>query len=658
MIPEIGQFLLALALAVTCVQATLPIIGAIRGYDNWMALAKPAARIQFVLVLSAFAILVHAFVTNDFSVAYVAQNSNSALPTAYRVSAVWGAHEGSLLLWILILCGWTVAVTFFDKELPRSFAALVVSVMGIVSVGFISFMLFTSNPFARLLPAAGDGGDLNPLLQDPGLIIHPPMLYIGYVGTSVAFGFAIAALIQGRITAQAARWIRPWAIGSWIFLTIGIALGSWWAYYELGWGGWWFWDPVENASFMPWLLGTALIHSLAVTEKRGAFKNWTILLALATFALSLLGTFLVRSGVLTSVHAFATDPGRGVFVLVLLGTVIGGSLILYAWRGPSTFAGGRYEPVSREIFLLLNSALLAVATATVLLGTLYPLFLEALGLGKISVGPPYFNVVFSAVMLPLIALMGFGQFSRWKSDSLRRLAIQVKYAFVAAIGIAIVAVMLLGGEKIVSAGIGIGFGAWIMVTIVAGIFERCRNRRNPWYAFFHLPRAFVGQCIAHVGFASTVIGVVITSFYTVDLHQKLAPGEQATIANYEFHFTKLSSFDGPNYKVTEATFEIYRDGQLVDVLKPQKRLYLVRNMPMTEAGIAPGFTRDLYVALGEPLADGAWSVRMHFKPFIRWIWLGAILMALGGFIAIFDPRLRSPSAVRREAIAPAQPSSD
>lgn len=651
MIPELGHFMLALALAVACIQAVFPLVGALRGDANWMALATPAARIQSVLVLAAFATLVHAFVTNDFSVAYVAQNSNSALPTVYRVSAVWGAHEGSLLLWVLILCGWTFAVTVFDKELPHSFAALVISVMGIVSVGFLSFMLFTSNPFNRLIPGAADGADLNPLLQDPGLIIHPPMLYLGYVGSSVAFGFAIAALIQGRITAQAARWIRPWAISTWVFLTLGIALGSWWAYYELGWGGWWFWDPVENASFMPWLLGTALIHSLAVTEKRGSFKNWTVLLALATFALSLLGTFLVRSGVLTSVHAFATDPTRGVFILAFLGTVIGGSLILYAWRGPSTFAGGTYKPVSREVFLLINSALLAVATGTVMLGTLYPLALEALGLGKISVGPPYFNVVFGAVMVPLIAVLGIGQFSRWKSDSLGRLLRQFRYALIAASAAGIIAMVVVGGQKMIATGVGIGLAVWVIATTLVGIRERCRNRQRPWFTLFHLPRAFVGQCLAHVGFAGTIIGVVMTSFYSVDEHQRLAPGGTASLAGYDFHFQTLRSFEGPNYRATEGTFEIRRGGTLLATLKPQKRLYHVRNMPMTEAGIAPGFTRDLYVSLGEPLDGGAWSVRMHVKPFVRWIWLGALLMALGGTVAIFDPRLRSPRAARRSALA-------
>jgi len=642
MIPEIGHFMLALALGVAVVQGIFPLIGGIRGYTNWIALARPAARVQCLLVFAAFLVLVHAFVVNDFSVAYVAHNSNSALPIAYRISAVWGAHEGSLLLWILILCGWTVAVTFFDRSLPPSFAALVLAVLGIVSVGFLSFMLFTSNPFTRLNPAALDGGDLNPLLQDPGLIIHPPMLYLGYVGSAVAFAFAIAALIQGRITAQAARWIRPWAVSTWIFLTVGIALGSWWAYYELGWGGWWFWDPVENASFMPWLLGTALIHSLAVTEKRGAFKNWTILLALATFALSLLGTFLVRSGVLTSVHAFATDPGRGVFVLALLGTVIGGSLILYAWRGPSTFAGGQYEVVSREVFLLLNSALLAVATGTVLLGTLYPLALEALGLGKISVGPPYFNVVFAAVMLPLIVTLGIGQFSRWKNDTWRRLLLGLRYPFAATVVATAVVVFAFGGDEIVATAVGVGFALWVFATVFFGIAERCRGRSRPWYTLMKLPRAFVGQCVAHCGFAATIIGVVITSYYSVDEHQRLAPGGSAMLGDYEFRFVGLRTFEGPNFRATEGHFDILRDGELLTTLHPQKRLYHVRNMPMTEAGIAPGFTRDLYVSLGEPLDGGAWSVRMHYKPFVRWIWLGALLMAFGGFIAVLDQRLRSP----------------
>ena len=435
-----------------------------------------------------------------------------------------------------------------------------------------------------------------------------------------------------------------------MFLTLGIALGSWWAYYELGWGGWWFWDPVENASFMPWLLGTALIHSLAVTEKRGVFKNWTILLALATFALSLLGTFLVRSGVLTSVHAFATDPGRGIFVLALLGTVIGGSLILYAWRGPSTFAGGQYEPVSREVFLLMNSALLAVATATVLLGTLYPLALEALGLGKISVGPPYFNAVFAAVMLPLIAVLGFGQFARWKRDTFGRLWHGSRYALGAAIVGAAIAAMMLGGDDIVAAVVGIGFALWIIATLAAGIAARCRDRQRPWYTLAHLPRAFIGQCVAHCGFAATIIGVVITSYYSVDEHQRLAPGDSAVLAGYEFRFVDLRTFEGPNFRATEGRFEISRNGAVLTTLKPQKRLYHVRNMPMTEAGIDPGFTRDLYVSLGEPLDGGAWSVRMHYKPFVRWIWLGALMMAGGGLLAAFDPRLRSPARAADPAL--------
>ena len=651
MTPELGQFSLALALAVACVQTVFPIIGALRGQHAWIALAKPAALLQCGFVSLAFALLVYAFITNDFSVAYVAHNSNSALPVAYRVSAVWGAHEGSLLLWVLILSGWTVAVAARTKELPPSFTAIVVAVMGFVSVGFLLFMLFTSNPFGRLLPAPLDGGDLNPLLQDPGLIIHPPMLYCGYVGTSVAFAFAIAALIQGRITAQAARWIRPWALSAWVFLTLGIALGSWWAYYELGWGGWWFWDPVENASFMPWLLGTALIHSLAVTEKRGAFKNWTILLALATFALSLLGTFLVRSGVLTSVHAFASDPARGVFVLALLAVVIGGSLILYAWRGPGTFAGGDYEPLSREVFLLSNSVLLSVATGTVLLGTLYPLAIDALGFGKISVGPPYFNRVFGLIMIPLIVILGCGQFARWRKDSLQRLVAQLPYTIIALVVMTAVWVFALGGKQLVTTAIGVGLGLWILVTTALGIWQRCYPRRHPWLAFRQLPRAFLGQCLAHAGFAVCLLGVVISSLHSIDEHRRLAPGERLSVGAYEFHFVALRTVTGPNYDATEASFDVWRAARKIATLRPQKRLYHVRQMPMTEAGIAPGIARDLYVSLGEPLDGDAWSVRLHVKPFVRWIWLGALCMALGGLFAIFDPRFRRVTQASRHAAA-------
>jgi cytochrome c-type biogenesis protein CcmF len=646
MLAEIGHFALVLALGIAVVQVIFPFAGYRYGYQNWMAAAKPCARIQFVLLLTAFAVLTSAFVQNDFSLAYVAQNSNSALPLPYRISAVWGAHEGSLLMWVLILAGWTTAVSALESELPDDFVSLVLAVMGLVSVGFLLFMLFTSNPFDRLAQVPADGADLNPLLQDPGLIIHPPLLYMGYVGTTVAFGFALAALIQGRLTAISARWIRPWVVASWCFLTVGIALGSWWAYYELGWGGWWFWDPVENASFMPWLLGTALIHSIAVTEKRGSFKNWTLLLAIATFALSLLGTFLVRSGVLTSVHAFATDPARGVFVLALFAILIGGALALYAWRGPGAFSGNRFEGASRETFLLINSVLLAIATATVLLGTLFPLAHEAVGLGKISVGPPYFNLVFSLVMTPLAIALSFGQFARWKSDSASRLVSSFVYTLLAAVGITVAAYFSLGGNDFLLAGVGIFLGALVILSVVRGIWDRCRGRKNVLLTLWRLPRAFKGQTLAHVGFAVTLLGATVTSFYAVDEHVRMKPGDTQNVGHYEFDFVGLKKFEGPNYRATEGHFIVRKHGKTLAELYPQKRFYHVRNTPMTEAGILGGLTRDLYVSLGEPLEAGSWSVRIHYKPLVRWIWLGALFMALGGVTALSDPRLRNAKLAR------------
>ena len=655
MLPEIGHFALVLSLGVATIQVIFPFAGYRFGYRNWLSLAKPCACLQFVLLLTAFGVLTNAFIGNDFSLLYVAQNSNSALPLPYRISAVWGAHEGSLLLWVLILAGWSTAVACLENDLPDDFVSLVLAVMGAVSVGFLLFMLFTSNPFERLIEVPADGADLNPLLQDPGLIIHPPLLYMGYVGTAVAFGFALAALIQGRLSAISARWIRPWVVASWCFLTIGIALGSWWAYYELGWGGWWFWDPVENASFMPWLLGTALIHSIAVTEKRGSFKNWTLLLAIATFALSLLGTFLVRSGVLTSVHAFATDPARGVFILALFASLIGGALALYAWRGPSAFSGNRFDGAARETFLLINSVLLAIATATVLLGTLFPLAHEALGLGKISVGPPYFNVVFSLVMTPLVLALALGQFSRWKSDQLSRLTSNFAWAAGGAAVVTACCYLAIGGNDYLLAGLGILLGSLVLLSTAKGVWARCTGRRaNALLLLWQLPRAFKGQVLAHCGFAVTLLGATVTSFYTLDEHAKMAPGDTQTIGAYEYTFKGLKNFEGPNYRATEGHFIIRKDGELLAELYPQKRFYHVRNMPMTEAGILPGFTRDLYVSLGEPLEDGAWSVRLHFKPLVRWIWLGAILMAIGGIIALADPRLRHSKQSRRSAILPEQ----
>ena len=649
MIPELGHFALAMALALAVLQTVIPLAGAARGNIAWMSVARPAARAQCAFVLMAFAALTYAFVTNDFSVAYVAQNSNSAMPVAYKISAVWGAHEGSLLLWVTILCIWTVAVSVFSRSLPLAFVARVLGVMGFVSIGFLLFMLLTSNPFLRLIPAAVNGADLNPLLQDPGLVFHPPILYTGYVGFSVAFGFAIAALLGGQLTTTWARWSRPWTIAAWAFLTIGVALGSWWAYYELGWGGWWFWDPVENASFMPWLLGTALIHSLAVTEKRGTFKNWTVLLAIGTFSLSLLGTFLVRSGVLTSVHAFASDPTRGVFVLGFLGVVIGGSLALYAWRGPGTLSGGSFDRVSRETFLLANSVLLVVACSTVLLGTIYPLVLEALDLGKISVGPPYFNAVFIPLMTPVVLLLGFGQFARWKNDSLHRLWAHVRYAVYGTIAIGLLCALVLFESARLQATLGVALAAWIILSTLLGVWSRCTERRSPWTALITLPPAFIGQCLAHIGFAMTIVGVTITSTHSTDEHQRMAPGDSINLSGYDFHFDGLSKVNGPNYEATEGIFTIKKNGRVIAELSPQKRIYDVRNMPMTEAGIDPGLTRDLYVSLGEPLEDGAWSVRLHYKPFVRWIWLGAVFMGLGGAIAASDKRFRILKRARSSA---------
>ncbi len=640
MIPELGQLTLILALALAIVQTVLPIAGAqLRNY-SWMALARPTAQLQFIFLAIAFALLTWSFIQHDFSVAYVANNSNSMLPLMYRISAVWGAHEGSLLLWALILSGWTLAVSIFSQRLPLYFVARVIGVMGSVSIGFLLFMLLTSNPFDRLLPVPTDGADLNPLLQDPGLIIHPPMLYMGYVGFSVAFGFAIAALLGGNLDSAWARWSRPWTIMAWVFLTVGIALGSWWAYYELGWGGWWFWDPVENASFMPWLIGTALIHSLAATEKRDVFKNWTVLLAICAFALSLLGTFLVRSGVLTSVHAFATDPTRGVFILALLGVYIGGSLLLYAWRAPTTLKGGTFSLFSRETFLLFNSVFMVVSMLTILLGTLYPLVMEAMNMGKLSVGAPYFNAVFVPLMLPVIVLIGIGAIVRWRNDNWQRISKPLAILLgVSAVTGVITGLLLLESDIFISI-LGLVAAFWIILTSLSAVRERLKNRQNKWLALANIPRSFYGMTLAHIGFAVMIIGITITSTHSVDVHERMAPGDSVSFANYEFTLDSLRSVPGPNYKATEAVVNVSRDGKLVSTLRTQKRLYTVRNMPMTEAGIDAGLTRDIYVSLGEPLDGDAWSLRLYHKPFVRWIWLGALFMAAGGILAATDRRYR------------------
>ena len=636
MTPEIGHFALVIALCLALVQGVLPLIGAQRGIAQWMAAARPIAIGQFVFLVISFACLTTAFIQNDFSVLYVANNSNTALPLPYRISAVWGAHEGSLLLWSLILSGWTVAVAVFSRSLPVAMSSRVIGVMGLVSIGFLLFMIATSNPFDRVFPAPLEGRDLNPLLQDFGLIIHPPMLYMGYVGFSVAFAFAIAALLGGHLDAAWARWSRPWTLVAWLFLTLGIMLGSWWAYYELGWGGWWFWDPVENASFMPWLVGTALIHSLVVTESRGTFKSWTVLLAIFAFSLSLLGTFLVRSGVLVSVHAFATDPARGTFILAFLALVIGSSLVLYAWRAPRMQSTSSFKLVSRESLLLLNNILLVTAAGTVLLGTIYPLVLDALGLGKISVGPPYFDAVFMPLMLPMVLAMGFAFATRWKQDSLsdigRRLRIPAILALVVGLAFAFVAM----GQATTMVVIACWLAAWTIFTALQELWSRLRLRRQGR----KVAGAVWGRSIAHIGVGLFIVGVAFVNSYEVEQDIRMREGGTIDIGGYTFRFDGVRDVQGPNYIAKQGDFTVTRDGEPVANLTTQKRVYRVQTNPMTEAGIDPGFTRDLYVSLGEELPGGGWSVRIYYKPYIRWIWLGAILMALGGLFAAADRRYR------------------
>jgi len=654
MIPELGHFALVLALCLALVQSTVPLLGAWQRIPHWTAVAVPAARGQLLFVALAFACLTYAFVARDFSVAYVAENSNSALPLHYRLTAVWGSHEGSLLLWALVLALWTVAVTWARRGLTEVFAARVIAVMGLISVGFLLFMLATSNPFERLVPAPPDGNDLNPLLQDPAFVIHPPMLYMGYVGMSVPFAFAIAALLDGRIDAAWTRWTRPWTVIAWVFLTLGIALGSWWAYYELGWGGWWFWDPVENASFMPWLVATALIHSLAVTEQRGAFKAWTVLLAIFAFALSLLGTFLVRSGVLVSVHAFATDPARGVFILAFLAVVVGAALALYAWRASAVSAGGNFQLLSRETWLLTNNVLLVVACATVLLGTLYPLVLDALDLGKISVGPPYFNSVFVPLMLPLVLVLGLGPLTRWKRDAPGRLARLLRPALAVAVAAAAIAAVLSdrAGSLVVAAALAIA--VWVFATTVQGLAARLRRPGGVVHAMRRLPRGFLGMSLAHAGVGVFIIGAAVTSQFGVEDTVRLAPGESHRLGSVRFEFQGVREVQGPNYRAQRGEVHVDEDGRSLGALYPEKRFYLRQAQPMTEAAIDPGLTRDIYVALGEPLGEGAWALRVYRKPFVRWIWLGALMMAVGGGLAASDRRYRVTRRAR-ESTAPGTP---
>ena len=651
MIPEIGNFSLMLALCLALVQGIFPIAGSFRGNERWMALARPAATGQFVLVSIAFACLVYAFVTNDFSVTYVASNSNSMLPVYYRMAATWGGHEGSLLLWVEMLVAWTFAVALFSRQLPDETVARVLGVMGLISVGFLCFMLFTSNPFDRLLPGAMDGRDLNPLLQDFGMIVHPPMLYMGYVGFSVAFSFAIAALMGGKLDAAWARWSRPWTLVAWMFLTLGIFMGSFWAYYELGWGGWWFWDAVENASFMPWLAGTALIHSLAVTEKRGSFKNWTVLLAIIAFSLSLLGTFLVRSGVLTSVHAFATDPRRGLYILVFLAIVIGGSLLLFAWRAPKVGLGGKFALFSRESMLLVNNVLLLAAAGTVLLGTLYPLFLDAFNLGKISVGPPYFEAVFVPLMIPILLLIGVGPFVRWKDASFKELLHRLRWIALGALLFAVAAALLFAPSPMVV--LGATFAVWILLATASHLLERLRHApvgTSLWKRIAGQPRSYWGMLVAHAGIGVFVIGVTLVKGMDIANDVSMRVGDTTSAGDYMFRFTGLKEISGPNYNGKQGTFEVTRGDTKIATMRPEKRLYTVQRMPMTEAAIDRGFTRDLYVSLGEQTSQDVWVVRVQLKPFVGWIWAGCLIIAFGGFLAASDRRYRMASRRRQQAV--------
>ena len=652
MLPEIGHLALILALALALLLAVFGLYGAARRQQQLMATTRPLALAMFGLLSVSFFCLVMSFVNNDFTVAYVAQNSNTKLPVWYRVSATWGGHEGSLLLWGLILSGWTAAVALFSRALPRDLLARVLGVMGIISVGFLSFTELTSNPFDRLLPGFPlDGRDLNPLLQDFGLIVHPPMLYMGYVGFAVAFAFVVAALLSGRLDSAWARWSRPWTTVAWCFLTLGIALGSWWAYYELGWGGWWFWDPVENASFMPWLVGTALIHSLAATEKRGVFRAWTVLLAISAFSLSLLGTFLVRSGVLTSVHAFATDPTRGLYILGLLTVITGGALLLLVLRAPLIRSNGHFQPLSRESMLLLNNLLLVGACGVVFTGTLFPLLVDVLGLGKISVGPPYFNTLFVPLTLALLVALGIGPLLRWKQHQGAILAKRLLPWAVVSVVLGFGSNLLLADEFYFLVGLSLSLVFWVILTEGLDIYDKLANRKQRLVALFNLPRHYKGMLLAHLGVVVTVTGVAITSMYSVERDVRLTINETVSVGPYDFKLLRLRAIEGPNYRSTQATVEVFAEGESVTLLAPEKRFYPVQQQAMTEVAIRPSLTQDLYLALGEPLDDSAWAVRIHYKPFVRWLWLGALLMALGGVLAISDRRYRLLKRQRRHNVS-------
>lgn len=637
MIPELGHFALILSLAFAACLSVLPLLGI--SFNNAMLRqsAKPLSVGLFIFTTLSIGILAYSFAVDDFSVKYVAGHSNSQLPYYFKISAVWGGHEGSMLFWVFSLTGWTFAVAAFSKQLDEEFTARVLAVMGMIAVGFIAFTLLTSNPFERLLPNfPAEGRDLNPLLQDIGLILHPPMLYMGYVGFAVAFAFAIAALMSGKMDAAWARWSRPWTVAAWAFLTVGIALGSWWAYYELGWGGWWFWDPVENVSFMPWLSGTALIHALAVAEKRNTFKHWTLLLAIFTFSLNLLGAFLVRSGVLTSVHSFAVDPERGAFLLVLLALVVGGSLTLYAFRASNISSSNRYSLYSKESSLLITMIILAIATFTILLGTLYPLIIDALGMGKISVGAPYFNAVFVPMMLLLFLVMGIGPLIRWKKAKKGELAKKITAILLISVCLGILLPVVFSQKFSLIASIALGLAIWIVLTAGKDLLNHVKTKRSSSISLNHL-----GMAIAHIGMAITIVGVTMVSLYETESNVKLSPGERVDIAGYSLEFVGTKNVAGANYTAIQGKINVYSADEVVAVLLPEQRTYQVQSMGMTEAGIDSNLFRDLYAALGDPIGEKSWSIRFYYKPFIVWIWLGAFCMAIGGGFSIAGKRTRS-----------------
>ncbi|MGO2132728.1 MAG: heme lyase CcmF/NrfE family subunit [Halomonas sp.] len=660
MIPEFGHFALIIALLMSAIQAVVPLAGAATRRPLWMAYARPMAVGQFAFLVIAYACLTFSYMADDFSVANVANNSNTMLPWYYKFSAVWGNHEGSVLLWSFMLAAWTFAVSVFSRNLPRDVLARVLGVMGLVSLGFLAFVLITSNPFERILPnIPQDGADLNPLLQDFGLVIHPPMLYMGYVGFSVVFAFAIAALLGGRLDAAWTRWARPWTNLAWAFLTVGIALGSWWAYYELGWGGWWFWDPVENASLLPWLAGTALIHSLAVTEKRGSFKSWTVLLAISTFSLSLLGTFLVRSGVLTSVHAFANDPSRGLFILMLLGLTVGASLLLFALRAPRVSHQVGFSWLSRDALLLINNIVLVIMTVTVLLGTVYPLLLDALNLGKISVGPPYFNALFVPLTVILCLFMGIGPLARWKRSDPGWLIRRTWLSGLAALIIAGTVPFVYDGEWNLQVSLGIAIALWIVLPMLSDLVDKSRHRNGRMTGLRRLSPAYWGMTLGHLGVAVSIIGVAVVSNYAIERNVRMAVGDSVQVAGYTFTMTELGSRRGPNFLADAARVEVRKgDSQRSFVMSPEKRLYIARGMPMTNVALRPGLFRDLYLAMGEDLGDGSWAMRVQYKPFVRWLWLGALLMALGGVLAVADRRYRRVTATSKVVAGSADQAAD